>query len=321
MRCYFDKTLMYWLLPCLALAIVLGENVDPSLAATIPASLDGTVRYWPLDWDPAANGGAGGDAPFNNNTGSNPRWALSPSGAAGRVVGTGGTAGGTGAPGGSSGRYAGVYVLFFELPSRPAGQVVDTSSALGVYFDSLTGTPPFNVDVWGLGYQATAALDNSHYPDLDGDGDPGAGTSTSLEPAVTPTPSGGLAVNRRIIHFSDTVDMGAGLGIASRMKVFDDLLTTSSPPGYQIGGGAPLAAFMNAVYDAGAVAGDQVVLRLNPDASYAPSTYSARYNLGADDFPTPPAPAQLILNFVAVPEPTTIMLLSGCIGVFMMRRK
>lgn len=301
------------MVPCLTFVMTVSGSISQSFATTIPAASDGTIRYFPQDWDPAANGGSGGPTAWNNSGLADPRWAISPTADAGQVVGTAGTAG--------SNRYVGVHEIFFALPARPAGHVVDSSSSLEVFLISRMNVPTFNVDVWGLGYQSTTTYQTSHFPDFDGDNDPGAGASTSLNGTTQVT--GGIPVNRRIIHFSDSVDLGAGLGITSRMKVFDNLFTpTSAINTAHTGSGASLAAFLNAIYDAGATAGDYAVFRLNPDSNLTPSTDNIRYNLGTQDRPAAGArPAQLTIDFVAVPEPTTLALLTGCVGLLATRRK
>jgi len=275
----------------IAIAAALACGAMRTQAVVINASEDGSIQYYIQDYDAVNAVDVGyNTAPAAQEGRLDDRWAIpTASTTTGVIVGTAGTA--------LQSRYAAVHEVFFVLPERPAGFTVDTASSLAVYLTSKMGTPTFNIDVWGLGYKAAATYSTSDYMDVDGDDNPKTGGGLSAH-----------APQRREVLFSDTTDLGAAYGIASRIKVIDDLFTSASTDAaYASDGGAALAAYLNSLYDAGAVAGDVVVFRLNPDAGLTPTSTNLRYNLGALETTQP---AQLTINFVAVPEPAGLGLLA-----------
>lgn len=270
-------------------------------AATIIATGDSSIHYYPQDWDPSANGGLGGPTVQNTAPAAvdgriDDRWAISASSTtSGNFVGTAGSV--------NVSRHAAVHELLFALPARPAGYTVDVTSSLAVWLTSRMGVPTFNVDAWGLGYKAAATFSTNDFQDVDGDNDPGTGGALS---AHTP--------QRREVQFSDAIDLGAAYGIAGRVKVLDNLLTTSSAlNAYSTGSGASLTTYLNAIYDAGAMAGDYVVFRLNSDVGLTPTSVNLRYNLGTKETATGDAQAAILtIDFAqVVPEPASLTLLAG----------
>ena len=301
-------------LPGLAIFAIVGGIGIGADAAMITAAEDGSIRYYVQDWDATANGGLGAPtayntAPLATDGRIDDRWAISTgSGVTDNTVGTAGSFG--------VDRYAAVHEIFFALPARPAGHAVDTAS-LAAYLVSRNGVPTFNVDVWGMGYKAAATYSTNDYPDVDGDNNPGTGGGLSVH-----------APQRREILFSDSTDLGAAYGLASRTKVLNDLLTTASAlNAYATGSDPALVSYLNAVYDAGAVAGDYVVFRLSPDSNLTPSSANLRYHVGTKESAANNAQAAILsLEFVeveqepVVPEPGSLILMTLAGFVVSLRR-
>jgi hypothetical protein len=302
-----NATASRWFSLSLAL-VLLVTATKPASAATVTTDVlsgnDGSVAYLGRD-----QAGVGSPAASS--------WSSVNSGSSGGIVGVSGSAGS---------RTANVFAMAFRLPELPAGMQVSTAK-LDVYLRAINGTPTFNADLWGLGYRTavqgsglvagtiTPNTTTGFFNDVDGDGDPGVGTA---------------------VQFSDTADLGAAYGITARAKLMDNMITTASPlttlaPDTLSAistSGTALVAFIQSLYDAGAVGGatgDFVVLRLSPDASVNVASNTNRYQLWTNnDSPTTGgsivAPTLTIEFEPVIPEPATLGLLSVG-GVLLLRRR
>ncbi|MCI2229846.1 T9SS type A sorting domain-containing protein [Polaribacter sp. MSW13] len=159
-------------------------------------------------------------------------------------------------------------IIPFKLPNRPAGKLV-TAANLKVHVNYGRQWITSNVDLYGLKYNAASTIDpadhfDAAYPD----------TTTD----VTPIEDDYFAKNAAAGSF-DTAR-------------FEETSAT---------GDAALVAYINAQYDAGAVAGDYIFLRLNVDD---PATTGAHY-FGISDGSTANAPTLTIEVEDAAVTPTT----------------
>ena len=144
-------------------------------------------------------------------------------------------------------------IIPFKLPNRPAGKLV-TSANLKVHVNYGRQWITSNVDLYGLKYNAESTIYPANHFD-------GAYPDTTTD--VTPLEDD---------YFAKNVDAGS-LDTAR----FEETSDT---------GDAALVAYINAQYDAGAVAGDYIFLRLNVDN---PATTGAHY-FGISDGSTANAP-------------------------------
>lgn len=276
-------------------------------AAFLPATLASAVTVTTDNFD--GNDGSVIYTARNQDGIGNPvasSWSTSTGGATGSIVGLGGS---TGA------RTASVFVMAFRLPALPAGMTVG-SAKLDVFLERFNGTPTFNVDLWGLGYSDSADLvagtvtpnTTGYFNDVNGDGDPGEGAA---------------------IEFSDTADLGDAYGIASRVKLADNLLTAASTPSTATpvsASGAGFAAFIQSLYDAGAVGGetdgDFVLLRLSPDANLNVSSGAVRYEMWTnnDDPASGAVSPSLTIEFVPEPASAALLGLGGLLALTRGRR-
>ncbi|KAB1068069.1 T9SS type A sorting domain-containing protein [Tamlana haliotis] len=148
-------------------------------------------------------------------------------------------------------------IIPFKLPVRPAGKLV-VSANLSVHVNYGREWITSNVDLYGLPYNAASTINPSHHYD-DAYPDAAAGI-TAIEDD----------------YFAKNQAAGA--------------LDTARFEETSVSGDAALVDYLNAQYDAGAVAGDYVFLRLNVDN---PATTGAHY-FGIDDGSTANAPTLTI---------------------------
>jgi hypothetical protein len=190
---------------------------------------------------------------------------------------------------GDSSRTQNNAIYFFELPALSAGETVTTANLSILYLDKVvsTGGLNFNLDVWGLGFVSSPTL------------------------------------NADWLHFANT-DGAAGVGVSDRVKIEDNILTSSSPdPDFtsvlintSSTGDLAVASFINSLYSHGAVAGEFAVFRMNPDAHQNPDGPNGTpgYTIGFSENagPTP----TLSLNTTVIPEPTAMGVLLGIVSIF-----
>jgi hypothetical protein len=144
-------------------------------------------------------------------------------------------------------------IIPFKLPVRPAGKLV-VSANLKVHVNYGREWISSNVDLYGLKYNAASTIYAVNHYD-------GAYPDTTTD--VTAIEDD---------YFAKNVDGGN--------------LDTARFEETSVSGDASLAAYINAQYDAGAVAGDYIFLRLNVDN---PATTAAHY-FGVSDGSTANAP-------------------------------
>lgn len=132
-------------------------------------------------------------------------------------------------------------ILLFELPDLGGSSNVN-DAALQFSFLNRSGsfsTNPANVDIWGLGFVATTAIDTNWH--LLGDTDTRTGNN-----------------------------LGTGIGTNPVIKISDNFLTEDSneptdDPYRMALPGQGLTDFIKLVYDQGAVSGNYAVIRVNVD--------------------------------------------------------
>ncbi|MCI2229830.1 T9SS type A sorting domain-containing protein [Polaribacter sp. MSW13] len=159
-------------------------------------------------------------------------------------------------------------IIPFKLPNRPAGKLV-TAANLKVHVNYGRQWITSNVDLYGLKYNAASTIDpadhfDAAYPD----------TTTDVTPIEDD-------------YFAKNVTAGS--------------LDTARFEETNASGDAALVAYINAQYDAGAVAGDYIFLRLNVDN---PATTGAHY-FGISDGSTANSPTLTIEVEDAAVTPTT----------------
>ncbi|XMO85795.1 T9SS type A sorting domain-containing protein [Algibacter sp. AS12] len=148
-------------------------------------------------------------------------------------------------------------IIPFKLPARPSGKLV-VSANLKVHVNYGREWISSNVDLYGLGYNAASTIyPANHYDDAYPDGTAGV---TAIQDD----------------YFAKNVAPGS--------------LDTPRFEETSLSGDVALVAYLNAQYDAGAVEGDYVFLRLNVDD---PATTGAHY-FGVDDGSTAKAPTLTI---------------------------
>mgnify|MGYP000645704532 CR=1 FL=1 len=167
-----------------------------------------------------------------------------------------------GKSGSGGGAFSTNAIIPFELPARPEGKKVEEAN-LKINIAYMRDWISSDIDLYGLPYNASNTISTTDF--YDGTYADGTSTVTGIQDAyfVRDVPTGSPAI-------------------------FEDRLANSS-----VSGAAALAAYINAQYDAGAVAGDFVFLRLSIDgtAGSAPGNY-----YGVSDESTEEAPV-LTLNF------------------------
>ena len=143
-----------------------------------------------------------------------------------------------------------------------------------------------HADLWGLGFQ----------------------TGTTIDPSWW--------------YNSNTADAGAGLGVADRTRVGDNLFNGAIAGGStRSTSSAALETFLESLYDAGATPGQYAVFRLNqePDQSGATGTRRWFINSGETSNATSIRPT-LTMDIVVTPEPSGLAILSLA-GVATLRRR
>ncbi|WP_417875402.1 T9SS type A sorting domain-containing protein [Winogradskyella sediminis] len=159
-------------------------------------------------------------------------------------------------------------IIPFKLPARPEGKLV-VNANLKVHVNYGREWISSNVDLYGLPYNAASTI----YP------------ADHFDDAYPDATTGVTAIQDD--YFSKNVDAGS--------------LDTARFEETNAGGDTALVDYLNAQYDAGAVAGDYVFLRLNVDD---PATTGAHY-FGVDDGSTANAPTLTIEVEDAEVSPTT----------------
>ncbi len=150
-------------------------------------------------------------------------------------------------------------IIPFQLPVRPAGKLV-VSANLNVNIAYIRHWISSDIDLYGLPYSSVSTISPSDFYDQSF-ADP-SGSVTGIQDAYI------------IRDISGTEPLGT--------EIFTDRLVDSNAIG-----DAALVAYINAQYDAGAVAGDYVFLRLSVDA--ASGSVGAHY-YGISDESTAEAP-------------------------------
>lgn len=189
------------------------------------------------------------------------------------------TTGATATVGRVTGLISGLTVLPFALPTLPEGQML--SNASFTFTSSTTVIPNFNTDLYGLGFRTTSTV---------------------------------LTTDSFIGAF-DTTDA---------TLIQNDFVSTTSSLTINVAfstnavGGQALTAYLNAQYTAGAVGGNFVFLRLNPDTftTSANNSYGVRTADGASTF----FPV-ISFDVVPVPEPSTAVMLVMGAGFTLLRRR
>lgn len=171
-------------------------------------------------------------------------------------------------------------VTLYALPDQRSGVVAASLD----FLITTGGSIPANVDLWGLGYihGAAALVGNWEFHDL-------SDTRVLLN-GVTPT-----SIADNIVAANATVTTGTHLVTSGAQNV-------------------ALVNYLNALYTTGAVAGDFVVFRTNPDVDVLNITGTSfkniRFGTGSD----------AKLSVTTVPEPATLSLLAVA-SLAMIRRR
>jgi hypothetical protein len=130
--------------------------------------------------------------------------------------------------GGATSTADGALIMVFELPTLAAGETVDTAS-LDVFLYNIGNSPAGHVDLYGLGYRSssTVVAGDFYQGVFDGDG-------------------------------------------TDAWAIEDDFATLSTPEDWVTTAASvedDLGSYIQAQYNAGAVGGDYIFLRLNPDVA------------------------------------------------------
>ena len=159
-------------------------------------------------------------------------------------------------------------VIPFKLPARPSGKLV-VAANLKVNLAYLRHWIDANVDLYGLPYNASATINSSDYYD---------GTYADPTGTVTAIQSG------FIIR-----DTGGSEPLGTQILTDREVNSNAS-------GDTALLAYINAQYDAGAVAGDYVFLRMSINVSSAsvPNGLLGGHYYGISDGRTANAPELLL---------------------------
>ncbi len=222
-------------------------------------------------------------------------------------------------------------VYYFQLPPLPAGQQVSTATfSVSALKPSTATSPQFNVDLYGVGYEA---------------GDPFAVDNPS-----TGYGSGGVASTSvaQALFYSGANQTGAtGLGALPITRLADNLFVPADIGSATANGnvakttsaaaGSPLASYIQSIYNipAFAAGGGYLALRLNPDQvpddavtgtlryqfPYAPNT-----DPGVGTGPTyDPATfgavtlPQIDIAFTPIPEPGGLVVVGALMMGFLRR--
>lgn len=147
-------------------------------------------------------------------------------------------------------------IIPFQLPVRPTGKLV-TSANLKVNVAYMRDWISSDIDLYGLPFSTSNVISPNDF--YDGTYTAYSGTATKIQDAYfvrdVPTGPGAITIDREVNS--------------------------------DIGGGAAIVAYINAQYDAGAVAGDYVFLRLSVDAT---SGSTGAHYYGISDESTTEAP-------------------------------
>jgi hypothetical protein len=170
--------------------------------------------------------------------------------------------------------------LVFQLPDFGTTANPFLSADFGLNLATLTGTPAYNVDLYGLGIQSSATI--------------------TLNSGALSTPrfyeSDALDPNATLIQLDFTTPATNSLGFKNT----------------DITGDLNLLNFLNAVYADGSGANQFVVFRINPDANL--NTATVGYNYSSADAGTVANVAGAgttfdpVINYSAVPEPAALSL-------------
>lgn len=155
-------------------------------------------------------------------------------------------------------------VIPFQLPVRPMGKLV-VAANLKVNLAYLRHWIDVDVDLYGLPYNASNTLSSGDFYDQ-GYADP-SGTVTAIQSGY---------IVRDVASLGGTEPLGTEITL-------DRLVDSDS------GGDAALVAYINAQYDAGAVAGDYVFLRLSINTTTG-TTLAGAHFYGISDETTAEAP-------------------------------
>ncbi len=178
-------------------------------------------------------------------------------------------------------------LVVFQLPDFGAVSNPFLTVDFGIHLATLTGTPAYNVDLYGLGLQSTDTLTVG---------------------------SGALATNR--FYEADAVDPNATLiqldftTPATNALGFKNTDATAD---------LALTSYLNTLYASGAGANQFVVFRLNPDANLGSPTLGYNYSSADAGDGTAFDP---VLTYTAVPEPSaSVMLIAGASLIGFIRRR
>lgn len=176
-------------------------------------------------------------------------------------------------------------LFVFLMPSLGAVANPFASADLGLNLASLTGTPTYNVDLYGLGLQSTDVLTV---------GAGVLGTNRYYEGNATDA-------SAALIQIDFTTQATNGLGFKNTNATGD----------------AALLAYLNSMYAGGSGAGQYVVFRISPDTDLGTATIGYNYS-SADATGTATDP---VLTYTIVPEPGAGIMLMGCLGLMVARRR
>ncbi len=169
-------------------------------------------------------------------------------------------------------------IIPFKLPSRPTGESVNAAN-LKVNLAYLRHWIDAEVDLYGLPYNASSTINASDYYD---------GTYSDPTGTVTAIQSGFIVR-----------DTGGTEPLGTQILTDREVNSNSS-------GDTALTTYINAQYDAGAVAGDYVFLRLSINVSSAssPNGLLGAHYYGISDGQTANAPV-LTMEFTSSPTTNT----------------
>ena len=187
-------------------------------------------------------------------------------------------------------------LFVFQLPDFGAISTPFLSADLGLYIASLSGTPNYNVDLYGLGTQSTPTL--------------------TLGSGVLSTPryyEGNAVDSSATLIQQDFTLSGATAGVFKNTNATGD---------------TNLLTFLNTMYASGTGANQYVVFRITPDADLGNSAFIG-FNYSSADAGTSATIAGAgtafdpVITYTAVPEPTSFFLLGSSLGAlaFLRRRR
>ncbi len=166
-------------------------------------------------------------------------------------------------------------IYFFALPTIGTNQVI-TDATLNFNFDSITGSPGYNTDLYGLGFVSSG-----------------------------PTMSGSWFAQGPATDTRTRAILGTGAtGTVSLIE--DDILTTSTPLGaVTTTATTALIDFIDSLYADGANGGDFAVLQYIADQDVSNLSSASGFRISHSDAPTNQL-AQLEITVQQVPEPGTL---------------